>query len=295
MLSAPISLYIDLEEGQIADLEVVAKAAIAWSQGIKEIAYVIDPSIEVKIELASGTIGSLSLNSVITAIKTTAGKHPKLTTILTTACVWFALETASYTYHSILDYIFSEDSPAEIHSLSIEEKQELAREVEARVIERLASKQRKAVFQELERDPSIKGVGVTDRPGKKPSLIVPRSQFAERAGQDVKVIEEDVKRRTRPVRKTATLVSPVLKDAERTWRFQDGDEPEFGAVMKDHTFLEGLKVRDIEFPLGLGVEMVFDMEIKEELEGGIWVEKSRTIIEVISPKRRKLDLFSPNG
>lgn len=46
---------------------------------------------------------------------------------------------------------------------------------------------------------------------------------------------------------------------------------------------------------GLGVEMVFDMEIKEELEGGIWVEKSRTIIEVISPKRRKLDLFSPNG
>ncbi|MDB5695099.1 MAG: hypothetical protein JWN21_642, partial [Sphingomonas bacterium] len=48
---APISLYIDLEEGELADLEIVSRAAIAWAEAIREAAFILDPTVEVRVEL----------------------------------------------------------------------------------------------------------------------------------------------------------------------------------------------------------------------------------------------------
>jgi hypothetical protein len=63
MTSAPLSLYLDLEPGQTADLEVVAKASLAFVAALKEIAFQIDPLLEIRVELDSGTKGSPSLNA----------------------------------------------------------------------------------------------------------------------------------------------------------------------------------------------------------------------------------------
>lgn len=56
----PINLYLDIEPGQVADIEVVARAALAFSKTIKEVVFVLDPSLEIRVEIASGTPGSLS-------------------------------------------------------------------------------------------------------------------------------------------------------------------------------------------------------------------------------------------
>ena len=95
--SAPISLYLDLAEGESANIEVVAKAALAWSAAVKELAYVIDPSMEVEIELISGTEGSLDLNACLKAFAKFAEQKPKLATVIVTSLTWFMGQTGSYT------------------------------------------------------------------------------------------------------------------------------------------------------------------------------------------------------
>jgi hypothetical protein len=40
-LEAPISLYLELEPETAADLEVVARATLAFSAAVKELAYVL--------------------------------------------------------------------------------------------------------------------------------------------------------------------------------------------------------------------------------------------------------------
>jgi hypothetical protein len=69
MSTEPLSLYLDLEQDTKADLEVVANASLALASMLKEIAHIIDPSIDISIELDSGTSGSLSLNTLINIVK----------------------------------------------------------------------------------------------------------------------------------------------------------------------------------------------------------------------------------
>lgn len=90
MSSTPISLYLDLEPGQVADLEVVARASLAFAAAVKDLAYVIDPSLELRIELASGTEGSLSLNSLLKSIRGKEGEAITLAAIALVILNWFA-------------------------------------------------------------------------------------------------------------------------------------------------------------------------------------------------------------
>ncbi len=291
--AAPLSLYLDLEPGHTADIEVVSRAAIAWSQAVRELAYIADPSIEVRVELSSGTPGSLSLNAIVRVVKRTSAQHPKLTTIIISALTWFALEIASYTVESIMDYLLSDDAPVEARKLDEAERRAVAEEVVKIVREQTARKEREAIFRELERDPSIVGAGVTTKAGTRPDNVVPRSQFALRSGNTATIDLDDAKRRSTTETLEMTLVSPILKDAERRWRFQVGSLPEFGATMKDHDFLEGVSRGDIAIPLKAGVAMTVEMETKEEFEGQLWTVKERNILRVISPGRNRQDLFTP--
>jgi hypothetical protein len=64
----PFSLYLELEEGRLLDIEVAAKIALALGAAIREAAFIIDPSIDIKIELVSGTEGSFSFNTFIKSL-----------------------------------------------------------------------------------------------------------------------------------------------------------------------------------------------------------------------------------
>ena len=71
---APISLYLDLVPGEKADLEVAARASLAFAEAIKAAAYFLEPGLQVKIELESGSEGNLSLNSILKRLKAPMGK-----------------------------------------------------------------------------------------------------------------------------------------------------------------------------------------------------------------------------
>ncbi len=281
--SAPISLYLDLEENESANIEVVARTALAWSAAVKELAFVIDPSMEVEIELVSGSEGSLDLNACLKAFSKFAGQQPKLATVIVTSLTWFMVQTGSYTYQRVMDWLTGKDAPQVVRQLSRAEIESIAREVVNAQEKQIAGEQRRQIFHELNKDASIIGVGATQERDTKPAMIIPRSEFAERSGSIISVTEEEVRRRTETAIIPVILVSPTLKDAERSWRFQAGSLPEFGAVMKDHAFLDALLAGRVALPLRAGVEMEIELETKQELVGGLWTVKERNVVRVIRP------------
>jgi len=70
--AAPLRLYFQIEPGQTADAEVIARASLAFIAGVKELAYVIDPSAVIHIGLKGHTEGSLWEDFVILVDKAKA-------------------------------------------------------------------------------------------------------------------------------------------------------------------------------------------------------------------------------
>jgi hypothetical protein len=50
----PLRLYYKLADGHTADAEVVARSSLAFIAGVKELLYVLDPSLKVSIGVQSG-------------------------------------------------------------------------------------------------------------------------------------------------------------------------------------------------------------------------------------------------
>jgi hypothetical protein len=48
-----------------ADFEVVGLSAAAFAEAVKEIAFILEPGLEVRLEFDSGTEGSLKLKAII--------------------------------------------------------------------------------------------------------------------------------------------------------------------------------------------------------------------------------------
>lgn len=301
---APLSLYLDLEAGSSADLDVVAKAALAWSAAIKEIAYVVDPSVQVRLELESGTPGSLSLNTVIKSIvpatksagayiRGAASDPQTVRTIIVTGAMWLAMNTAEYTFEKALDFLTGADAPPEAQVLSDKDKADIAQRVVDALRNEDAKRPARAVFRELERDQKIIGAGVTTWAGKRPSVIVPRSDFSKLSGRVV-LKTETLTKRIVPERMRVILVRPFLERSDRRWGFR-GPSGEFGASIKHGDFIESVLSGTTSVPMMEGIEMTIDLETHEEFEGGVWVQKKREVVNVIDLHQplRQTALFPP--
>lgn len=272
MAEAPISLYLDLEPGETADLEVVARAALAFASAVRETAFIFDPSIKVRVELESGTEGSLSLNTIIKTLRERAAERPILAAIIMATLGWFG----NYTATEIADALRGPDSV----NLTDEQVQELVDKVVAAVDGRVAAPQVQQVYRELERDPAIRGVGATTSKGDVPREIIPREEFAIRSESRLLPMPEDGKRRPRVEKVRVIIVSPVLKVSNHVWRFQSA-EGEFNARIKDMVFLGRLVAGDITLPMKGGVGLDVVLETIEEFQSGVWVPVERSILEVL--------------
>ncbi|MGR9273186.1 hypothetical protein ACU8KI_01010 [Rhizobium leguminosarum] len=269
-----ISLYLDLKKGMKVDLATAARAALAFDAALKEIAFSIDPFATIRIELESGTEGSLSLNSIISAAKL---DQARLKAIAWGIAAFFVADTASYTYEKVLDHLFAEP---EIHqSLSQAEIEDLAAAVVRIVESKATEKQVGKIYQELQRDEAVKGVGVSPKHGRRPTEIVPRSEFQKRG----RIVEESEKtgQRSETTVQTLTLVSPVLvQGSARKWKFRSG-KLEFGAPVKDRRFLDRVLSGREPVPMSDGIRMKVVLTVKEERKDDVWQIKDRIIDEVI--------------
>ncbi len=202
----PISLYVALEPGTRADFEVVARASLEFAITLREVAYVIDPSIELRIEIESGTPGSISLNSILRFLNVTDQKgRLNIKAIALGVGAFFFHETTVWRYDKILDHAFT---PQEKAQFTQAEMEEIARKTADAIQRRVGAPQAERVYRELQADPAISGVTVTRGPETEVVLsnIVPRSDFTARSGALRQEIENGSKR-TRDELSTLELIS----------------------------------------------------------------------------------------
>lgn len=286
-METPISLYLELEPETVADLEVVARATLSFAAAVKEAAHILDPSMEVSLKLASSTPGSLSLNTIIKSLKEKSSDPATLLIVALTILGWFGTDIRQYLVTQGLDATFKTEK-----KLSDEDLKKITDAVLKALDAKVASRHVQQVYRELERDPSVKGVGATQKPGSRPEHIVPRSEFPAISGSN----EDDapVEKRTRENAERVTLISPVLLPGERRWRFSF-HEGEFGAPIKDEDFLSDVLHGRYPIVMRSGIEMDVLLQTKEEKENGVWVVKERTVLRVIktSPAPRQEDLNLP--
>jgi hypothetical protein len=271
--AAPLSLYLDVEKGALADMAAVAKASLAFTELVREVAYLIDPSLEVRIQLKNGTEGSLSLNAFLRDLKDPVTRRKTLLAVAIAVGSFLALQTASWTWEEGLDALFAEDELSEQDRREIEE---IARRVSK---ENVARPERQRLFEALSEDPNITGVGATMQHGKRPDTLIPREEFQTRAGLDGAGEEPD--ERFREDRLWITLVSPFLADAHRRWKFRIGDE-ELGVYMEDHVFLERVLQGRTFLPMREGMELDVTIQLHEQhLGGDTWkIAGHQTILQV---------------
>lgn len=270
MAEAPISLYIDLEPGQVADIEVVARAALAFSEAIKEVVYILDPGLEVRVELASGTASSLSLNSIVRGIRERAQERPMLSAAIAIVLGWFG----NYTFDELMDLIRGKEE------ISAEQIEEIANKCADAMQRRIAQPQVQRVYEELGNDRAVRGVGATTAHGERPRDIIPRDQFSSKAEGAILPETTEMRRRSRRRRERVLIISPVLlQSPTRRWRFR-GPEGEFGAPIKDAGFLNDLIAGRLVLPMTGGVELDVLVETVEELRDRVWAPVEHTIWEV---------------
>lgn len=286
----PISLYIALEEGQKADLEVVARAAEAFVEAIRELAFVLDPALEIRVELLSGTESSLSLNSLIRIIKGDSVAELSVKAVIFAVIWWFTQHTLEWSFDKVMDEITGQSSPT-VH-ISEDDKNDIATKVVKAIEGRVAQPQIQRVYRELERDPAVSGVGATQNPDRKPPTIVPRDKFAISGGY-TEVLETPTRRRRVTIERLL-IVSPVLKKGKRKWKFAFR-EGEFGAPIKDEASMQMLLSGVL--PMREGIEIDAELETVEEKRGTVWVPVERNILRILRPVPRMvqadLDVFAP--
>ncbi|MGO4137907.1 hypothetical protein ACEQ6A_25610 [Rhizobium brockwellii] len=270
-----ISLYLELRPGSKVDLETAARAALAFDALLKELAFAVDPFSTVRVELESGTEGSLSLNSVIKAVK--GEITPKrLSAIAAGVLIWFGEQSASWTHGKVMDLLFSDTEVNE--TMTKEEIDAIAEDV-LRILKNKAGEQQAGkIYQELQRDDAVKGVGVTTSHAKRPRHIVPRSEFPGRG----KVVTESAADgiRSETTVQTLTLISPVLVKGQRKWKFRQG-KFEFGASIRDEEFLDRVLSGREPILMSDGIMMKVKLTVKEEKKDGVWQITSKTVDEVL--------------
>ncbi|TPW26005.1 hypothetical protein [Pararhizobium mangrovi] len=280
MTSAPpepgaLSLYFDLRDGEKADLEVVAAAAIKWVETLRAAAREIDPEATVKIDLLNAEEGSLRLNTILEWLEIHAariedgyGQYPRLRKLAIAAAVFVPISGVP-TY----DFYFGDH----VVNLSQEDRERLDELTEQTANKPSVATPRRDFFNLLEKDPSIKGVGASESPNIKPTIIIPSNEFAERGGlwdlQDDAVNEGQ--KRTIEETVDVTLISPVLLRTPRTWKFQPANGmPEFTAKMADERFLEAIDREHVEVRLKTGIEMRLRLSVVLERDPS-FVNRSR--------------------
>lgn len=278
MTAEPLSLYFGIEDGQRASLETIARAALIWSDAIKQVAARIDPEIEIRVEFAQTEEGSVWLETLIKALKR-GEDEAAVKAVILGILAWFALGFADHmkedAWNEILEVLgHAHKSEA---ALSDDDRQKLADDVVRKLVK------------EVENDPAIKSIGMDRVPrAAPPRLLIERHEFPHYGATPDGQVEAPAQKDTDyafDVR--VTIVRETLKYNSRgkvRWRFASPDGEEWSADIEDDEFIAALQNRQTGLETGFGVEMVFDLAIDKKLVEGVWVEDNRRIIRVKRPR-----------
>lgn len=282
MEQVPLSLYLQLKQGERADLAAVSRAAIEFAQVIEAMAAEVYPDCIISVEAISATDASFGWNTVVkfyedvkAGILAGAAKNPKKAWLAAFVALRILNNAIDWSQDKVMDWLISPDAPPEARTLSDAERVELAQAIVGELRKGTAEDEADRMFRELRRDPKIEGAGVTSIAGKRPMLIVGKADFLKDRGEPDQVENERIVSR----RIHTTLVSPVLMLGDRRWKFRSATG-EFGAPIRDQEFLAKVLDGNIDIRLRAGLVMEVDLETKERLDAGVWVIESRAVTKV---------------
>lgn len=285
MQTEQIVLHFETAPERFPDSRIAALALLDWIALLEATALVVAPDRTLNIEMVSGaTPGSTRFPQLlrwtddrISDIKLAWADYPQLKSLVLGGAhtLWTATIAAAVTTAMQPD--------EQTVRLSDEDRQLLQsmREDVAKSPEVAAASHR--FYRTLEREPAIVGVGVADDWAKRPTFIVPRSEFPERGGlwePDQPAAEERIVRDEWNV----VLLRPVLQSSPHAWRFSRDGLP-FSAMMHDSQFLSAMREGRIPLNLQEGVMMRVEVEHTVRLNGQVWepVPRSWRIVRVLSP------------
>lgn len=221
----PLRLYLNLEQGQVADLVTTSQASIAFAKGVREIAYLLDPTLNLKIGITPEKPGSLWRNTLLAA-QEEYNDRKTLYQLAAASILWFIQPP--------LEKVRDDWWRPKLQNMpdfSAEERKQIERVSTPDV----AEKERQEAYQWLNRDENVNGVGVTTQLRIPPKeFLVPRSEFGVRSGREE--VSATALDRTTVGPLHVVLVSPVLDLGTRRWKFATA-QGEFGAAIKDEEFL----------------------------------------------------------
>lgn len=282
----PFSIYMKLEQGALADLEVVATSSLALINALKDLADFADPMVEVKVTVQNGEEGSFRLNGFFKLFSnsTEESRQARQKTLnwLIAGAVYFILEnTAAHYFDKFLNWVDERVAEAIEAGEEPEVAEAIANEcraiIEGAMRNDVSSRHVRRFYQEIRKDPNIVGVGLAGDHDEFPKVVVPRAEFLARS-QPTAVPEEET-RRERIERMTVLLVQPRLLGDDKAWRFSVAGI-EFAAKVSDRTFIEDTLSGKNPIPLVEGVYLDVDMRIDERKVGDAWVIKSRLVQQV---------------
>lgn len=292
---APISLYIDLEPDRSVELEAVARASLEFAAGLREAAYLFDPSFEFRIELERSNEGSLWLKAVLRWIRGLGFPEATMYGITLAASGWFADKTLDYGYQALLDHLTASKNP-EIVRLAPEQVQEIAQRAARVAAAPEPGVHFRSVYRELQRDTAVRGVGVAPWHDTPPTMIVPRSEFDDRIVGQAEIILPG-ERRTRLEHGDFVIIRPVLKEGGGRWRLR-GPGGEFSATIADDSFYNDILTGNAPVRLAAEIHIVADLEVQEErTREGAWQPLSYRIAKVHSIAHAPIErrLIPPRG
>lgn len=304
----PISVYLELQEGEFADWEVVSKASIQLIEALKELAAFADPSAHLKVTLQNSEEGSLRFNAILELFGVRSDpaeaddkrkvRRAAIAGVLGGATLWLFNVVGTHYAEMVLDVIDS----AVVAALknegtgdpeTVEEtKQECRKLLDGATRNQVGAAHVRKFFRELKADQNIAGVGVALDHESPPLAIIPRSEFGDRSRPPND--DSEPMNRTRVETITVLLVEPRLLGDEKPWRFSVGGI-EFSAKIEDREFVSATLSGRNSLPLMEGIYLQVRMRIEERREENAWVIKSRTILEVIGHEARPEQTLFPGA
>ncbi|ABS68839.1 hypothetical protein Xaut_3611 [Xanthobacter versatilis] len=281
-----LSLYFDTKPGQLADLEVVAAAAIQWAQGLKAAASIADPTWEYRVSLVAAKPGSSNWIAKIERSKANDLAQQvvdgwKKVPVIFRLAIGLAVVVPTSAIPT-LNYYMGNDGFSETQKRELIEIFEKTSKTDA------VKMHRQQMYKEAPRDRKITGIGtgVPTSDDWRPAVTIPSDQFAEADGLfDVR--DDKPMARTIPQILDVVLVTPRLENAPKAWTFrQEGIPGTFNAVMKDKKFLAALERSEIHETLRANIPMRVRLQIKQKYIDGEWkvISRGRSVVEVLSPR-----------
>jgi hypothetical protein len=279
MAENAVSLYFKLEEGESADLEIIAEAAIAWVETLRATAQAVFPESDVKVDLVNVDQSSAIFNTLVDWFDRNADqiargydRQPRGRKFVLALAV-FTITTAYPTY----DAYFGDDFTPEDRAMLKRIEEQTRNDPAVRTA-------RSKFYRIVEREPVIEAVGIKEEPKADPIVLKDSRDFEHDDG--LFTVESDIPERVTQSVHEVVLVKPALVHTPRSWTFKPDGLPEFDAVMRDGKVLNAIQTRGFPEQMREGIRMTIRIETREVLVDGQWklVRGGRSIMRVIDPK-----------